>query len=58
MKAVWIALLAAGVSLLTMFVAIYAARIKAREREEQDIPPAGAPAYSTDCSSDGGGGCD
>jgi len=57
MKAVWIALLAVGVSLLTSFVALYAARIKARESEDYQSLGDDAPALSNDSSSDGGG-CD
>ncbi|MCW4462853.1 hypothetical protein OK349_14135 [Sphingomonas sp. BT-65] len=56
MSAVWIALIAVGVSLLTTFVALYAARIKAREGEEHYTHPASSPATSNDCGSDGG--CD
>jgi hypothetical protein len=58
-KAVWIALLAVGVSLLSTFVAIYAAQTKARS-DSQDAPgSSGDSAPASDCGSDGGdGGCD
>lgn len=59
MKAVWIALIAVGVSLLTTFVALYAARIKAREGNEDVYGTDGDLSAASDRASDGGGGgCD
>ncbi len=61
MKAVWIALLAVGVSLISTFVAIYAAQVKKTRDGGADAPnnASGDGSTASDCASDrGGGGCD
>jgi hypothetical protein len=57
MKTVWIALLAVGVSLISTFVAIYAAQAKTRSDGKSAL--SGSDGAASDRASDGGdGGCD
>ena len=61
MKAVWIALLAVGISLFTTFIAIYAAQVKKARDGGTDAhnSTSGDSSTASDCASDGGGGgCD
>ena len=61
MNAVWIALLAVGVSLISTFVAIYAAQVKKARDGGADAhsSTSGDSSTASDCASDGGGGgCD
>jgi hypothetical protein len=60
MNAVWIALIAVGVSLIATFVALYAARVKAREGSQDVYSKTGGDgSLPSNCTSDeGGGGCD
>ena len=57
MKAVWIALLAVGVSLISTFVAIYAAQVKKTRDGGTGAHNSTSGDRSTD-SDGGGGGCD
>jgi mannose/fructose/N-acetylgalactosamine-specific phosphotransferase system component IIC len=61
MKAIWIALLAVGISVFTTFIAIYAAQVKKARDGSTDAhnSTSGDGATASDCTSDGGGGgCD
>jgi mannose/fructose/N-acetylgalactosamine-specific phosphotransferase system component IIC len=61
MKALWIALLAVGISLFTTFIAIYAAQVKKTRDSGTDAhsSTSGDSSTASDCASDGGGGgCD